>query len=397
MGGRLCCNAVIHKNFMIVDMVQKLTSLRNSILILFLILIIVNCSDDQTLTEPDSIDLPVQEKSIEEIIAEKIDSFSVATGCVGLSVGYLMEDERYYHSKGVLNKTANVPCDENTIYEIASLTKSFTGFLIADLELQNKLSLNDTINLITDLYIPKIYDTEIKVIDLCTHSSGLKSFPGQGSKSTSEILDIYKTYDATLLKNYLTHAVFLFQPGTEFHYSNMGYAILGYTAELNFGQEYETLIKEKICGPLGMEDTRITLNSEQQKRFVTAYNEDGEIVSHWEFKIFAGAAALRSTVKDMLSYVEGNIGVRAPELEERFQMTHRSLRFNYGLGWFVSDYGGNEIIFHDGLTYGSNTYVKFSKTKKIGLVVLSNQSFYYNHDGKNIYTLSNELWRVLNN
>lgn len=365
---------------------------RRGFFFVFILLLFVQCSNDNNPVELSITDDNQAANQIEEII----DEFCKSTGCIGLSVGIIKDGKRSYYSQGVIDLETKIKPDENTIYEIASITKSFTGFLLADLAQSVQLSLNDAANDITDLKLPEYKGYKITIKDLATHTSGLPRLPG----NLTTVLEYdkwnpYENYTVDHLKDYLERTAIAEKPGSNFLYSNLGYAILGYTIEQIFKKNYEDLIKEKICEPLGMDDTRIKLNSEQLQRFATAYYSDGRNVPHWEFNVFKGAAAIRSTVEDMLSYIEGNLGIKAPELYSRFELAHTPFKNNYGLGWYNLEGEGVNKIFHDGLTYGNHSYICFDMNKKIGLVILSNHALYFNKNSKNIYSLSNDIWYII--
>ncbi len=354
------------------------------IIIAFLLFTFIQCSDN-------SVE-PVISGINDNVVQQLINNFSDSTGCIGLSVGIIKDGKRAYYSHGVIDLQTKKATDENTIYEIASNTKSFTGFLIADLTEKHIISLDSSIDTLKDLKLPEYNGTKITIEDLVTHTSMLPRGPDNLSEVDGyDPLNPYKYYNLTYLKEFLNKYKLTEEPGSTFLYSNLGYAILGYTVEKLNKKDYEDLIKEKVCDPLGMNDTEINLNNEQKNRFATAYYYDKRVVPHWEYDVFKGAAAIRSTVKDLLSYIEGNLGTKAPQLYTRFSLTHQLLRNNYGMGWFVLP----GIIFHDGLTYGNESYIKFDINKKIGLVILSNQALYFDKNSLNIYYLENEIWNYI--
>lgn len=365
---------------------------KKSVVVFILALLFVSCSDKNNPVDPP--------KSVESVsfakIYQLVDSFCNETNCIGISIGVLKGGNRIYYSKGYASLETKQPANENTIYEIASVSKSFTGFLIATLYEQSKISLDSEINGLTELKIPSYQGTGIKIRDLLSHTSGLEKIPDNLTDAEGyNVWNPYKNYTVELLNSYLGSTSLLTKPGTTYKYSNTGYAILGHLAEELYTKKYDFIIQKLICDPLGMSDTRISLNEEQLKRFANGYYSDGKLVQHWDAEVFKGAMAVKSTAKDLLSYIEGNLGIRANQLSTTFNVTHMILNSGYGFGWYVSGNGADKIFHHDGLSYGFNSKIKFSANKQIGLVILSNHSLYFNSKSKNIYSLFDEIWNEI--
>src|SRR5437016_9721295 len=96
--------------------------------------------------------------------------------------------------------------------------------------------------------------------------------------------------------------------GSQYEYSNLGGGLLGHALALRAGMSYEDLVESRICAPLGMNSTRITLTPEMKGRLAGGHNAALETVENWDLPTLAGAGALRSTANDLLTFVAANLG-----------------------------------------------------------------------------------------
>jgi len=167
--------------------------------------------------------------------------------------------------------------------------------------------------------------------------------------------------------------------GAEFEYSNLGVGLLGHVLALKAGTSYETLITRRICAPLKMPDTRITLSADQKSRLVPGHGPDGKPAKNWDIPTLAGAGALRSTANDMLKFVAANAGIATSELGAAMELSHAerheitgSSVLSVGLGWHILHRTGAPIVWHNGQTGGYHSFVAFDKAAKRGVVILAN-------------------------
>src|SRR5438132_4283965 len=151
-------------------------------------------------------------------------------------------------------------------------------------------------------------------------------------------------------------------PGTKFEYSSLGAGLLGHVIALRAGMNYESLVVDRICRPLNMDSTRITLTPELKVRFATGHNYCGYAVSNSYWGALAPGAALRSTANDLLSYLSANLGLTPSSLTPLIGKTHvahfnarmdtdTGLDTHIGLAWMLTrGLQGTRIIQHGGLT-----------------------------------------------
>lgn len=162
----------------------------------------------------------------------------------------------------------------------------------------------------------------------------------------------------------------------------VGSGLLGHVIALKAGTDYESLVVDRICRPLKMESTRITLTPELKARFAIGHNQFGYAVSNMDFQSQVGCGALRSTANDLLKYVAANTGLAPSSLTSLMEKTHL-VRFrsvippvNVALAWgVVLDPQGRKIVSHGGATYGYRAFAGFDKARRRGVVVLSNSSY----------------------
>jgi CubicO group peptidase (beta-lactamase class C family) len=299
-------------------------------------------------------------------------------------VGIVSKQGRHVFGHGRVAADSPARPDGRTLFEIGSVTKTFTALLLADSAERGKLKLDDPVRLYLpdEVKMPKRGDKEITLEHLATHTSALPRIPL--SMRFTAIFDTnpYKNFDADDLYKTLTRVSLARDPGEKYEYSNLAFGLLGHALSRQEGCSYEDLVVKRICEPLGLRDTRATLDEDQRRRFALPYTASGTKASRWEFDAIAGAGALRSTADDMLTYVEANMGLKKTELLPAMRRCHKtrhptpSKTQSIGLGWHVEKWSGDsQLIFHGGGTGGYNCLVGFVEEDgepTIGLVVLTN-------------------------
>ena len=301
---------------------------------------------------------------------------------VGMVVGLVDEHGSSIVSYGKMDDGASPEVNGNTLFEIGSITKTFTGLLLQDMIERGEMKLDDPVA----RYLPKLVrmptrnGKEITLFHLVTHTSGLPRNPENLDPKRAD--NPLAEYTAEKLNAYLSDYKLTRQPGAKFEYSNLGSGLLGHVIALKAGTDYESLVTDRICRPLKMDSTRITLTPELKARLATGHNQFGYAVSSMDFHSQAGAGALRSTANDLLKYVAANLGLTPSSLTTLMEKTH-AVHFrsaippvNIALAWLVQfDPQGRKIVSHSGGTYGYRTFAGFDKTRRRGVVVLSNSSY----------------------
>jgi CubicO group peptidase (beta-lactamase class C family) len=266
----------------------------------------------------------------------------------------------------------------DTVYEIGSITKVFTTFLLADLAREDVVRLNDPIkkHLPADVKAPRSNKSEITLQDLATHTSGLPKLPGNLPALGP---DPYANYGPDRLYDFLSAHRLRREVGEIYEYSNLGMGLLGHILERASGQPYEQLMINRIANPLKMADTRITLTDGMRARIAPPYDLDGKPGRNWHFQALAGAGALRSSVNDLLLFCAANLGRGDPHIAETLASCHavrreEGDRLRIGLGWHHSPIraGGAWVTWHNGGTGGYSSWLGFVKETGTAVVVLTN-------------------------
>jgi CubicO group peptidase (beta-lactamase class C family) len=299
-------------------------------------------------------------------------------------VGIVSKDGKHVFGFGRMSAKDDTRPDGRTVFEIGSVTKTFTALLLADLVERKKLNLDDSVRLYLpdSVTAPKRGDKEITLRHLATHTSGLPSITLAIALQGME--NPYKNFGTKALYETLNTLPLARDPGERYEYSNMAYGLLGHVLSRQAEKDYEALVVERICTPLELHDTRIGLSAEQRKRFAPPHDGAGRASSTWEFDAIAGAGALRSTADDMLRYLEANMGLKKTDLLPAMRLGHQYQREaghkikSIGLGWHMEKRGDDaRLIFHGGGTGGYGCLVGFLEENgepKFGIAVLSNAS-----------------------
>lgn len=170
-----------------------------------------------------------------------------------LFVGMIDENgiQQYYYGHKAVGED---PIDENTIFEIGSVSKVFTSLLLADMIERGEVSLDDPIDkfLPEDVKAPSYNERKITLLDLTTHTSGLPRWPD--GFPIQDINEQYE-YDREELYDYLVNVELSREIGSEYSYSNIGVSLLGHILSLQVGQSYEELLKERVLDKFEMENT----------------------------------------------------------------------------------------------------------------------------------------------
>jgi CubicO group peptidase (beta-lactamase class C family) len=318
----------------------------------------------------------LSDSQIKEIIKTAVDN----NRSPGMVVGILDEHGSRVIGYGTTNKENGKTPDRYTMYEIGSVTKVFTSLLLEDMTEHRELSINDPISkfLPKNVKTPSIDGKEIRLIDLSTQTSGLPRMPDNYIlKDRSEP---FAGYSAENLYSYLSNFKLTRYIGEQYEYSNTGVGLLGHILALKAGKNYETLLRTRICNPLKMDNTVITLTSEEKNYLATGYNKHGRPAKIFDFSIFEGAGAIKSNVNDLLLFAAANLGLLKsdlyPEMLKTHEIKHIANKRNLyiGMGWHIWKKYNKEIVWHRGGTGGYTAFIGLDIQNKKAIIVLSNSN-----------------------
>ncbi|HSI75184.1 MAG TPA: serine hydrolase [Lunatimonas sp.] len=283
----------------------------------------------------------------------------------------------HYHNFG---KTAvdGKAVDENTIYEIGSISKAFTAILLAQQVLDGKLKLDDEINsfLPDNIKVPVMGDTEITFGNLTDHTSGLPRMPDNFAPANPS--NPFADYTEDQMYEFISNYQPVREVGAEYEYSNIAQGLLGHLLAMNANNTYEELMVQTIAIPLKMEDTRIRMTDRMKENLALGHS-GGSVVENWDIPTLAGAGAIRSSTSDMAKFISANLGYVTNPLAEAMELTHnprhqKAGEMGVGMGWHIKKGGNGDVIWHNGGTGGYRTFAGFVKETGIGVVLLTNSS-----------------------
>ena len=330
---------------------------------------------------PADVNEPMSEIEVRRLINDAVEKRKLAPGIV---VGTIDAAGTKVLAEGRLSTGAKEEVNGDTIFEIGSATKVFTSLLLADMVRRGEVKLEDPVS----KYLPKTVKVpgrngrEITLVDLATHTSALPRLP-----SNLTVLHLmwhadnpYASYTVDQMYEFLSGYSLPRDIGAKYEYSNLGAGLLGHALALKAGTHYEALVRQRICGPLGMTNTFITVPPSLKGRFATGHDGKGKPVSNWDIPTLAGAGALRSTVNDLLKFLAANMGKTRSDLyasmEAQFKPRHEAgpANMQIGLGWHIVRKPYGQVIWHNGGTGGYHSFMGFSPETGRGVAVLANSA-----------------------
>ncbi len=304
-----------------------------------------------------------------------LDHLQNAANC-GLSIGIINGDKTEMYFYGSTNKKAAQLPDAETMYEIGSVTKTFTGIILARAINEGKIKADDDIR----KYMPGEYPnlqykgSPIKIVNLANHTSRLPRIPGDLDKQPHyNVQDPYKNYSRDMMYDYLKTVTIDTLPGTICEYSNLGMALLGVILEDVYHRPLEELVKKYITGPAKMTDTKFELTDNEKARMATGYFSEGGEARNWNLAAFNACGGLKSDLADMMKYAAVNMQESNEDIRLSHRQTYTDISMSLGLNWIITTtQNGDTLIWHNGATAGYTSFCGFIKEKKAGVVILNN-------------------------
>jgi CubicO group peptidase (beta-lactamase class C family) len=276
-----------------------------------------------------------------------------------------------------------------TIFEIGSITKTFTATLLALLAEDGVVGVDEPVNDL--LPVGARLDSRgprVTLQDLATHTSGLPRLPdGWRRRALRHRADPYAHFTSSDLDDAIARA----RPKhrRRVRYSNFGAGLLAFALELRSGLDYAALVEQRICAPLGLPDTRVSVPDADQWRFADGHDGRARPVPHWEMQVLTGAGALRSTVTDLMTFLQaqcsaddsstgspGDISLRRAIRRTQVPL-HSRAGVRQGLGWSILMNGHDSdtrLLMHNGGTGGFSSYCACVPQQGLRVVVLANSS-----------------------
>jgi len=304
-----------------------------------------------------------------------------------LSIGIYINNVTYNFHYGELTKGKGDTPTNETIYEIASVTKTFTGTLAAKAVLEGKLSLEDDIR----KYLPQPYSNlqfkgePIKIKHLLTHTSGLPN----GTQGMNEIptnldetefgkvyLELENKQTKSDFFNYLSEINLIEKPGSKFNYSNFGSNLMGYILERVYKKPFQQLIINEIIKKIQMHNTYFNVPFNKQSMLANGYRLGKSMPETNLAKTLWGAeGALKSTTSDMLKYIRYQLKNGSIVKESHKKIYEIDTDYWIGYFWWIIENQNYDLHYrHDGgIPRAKNVLAIFPK-KNIGISIITNES-----------------------
>jgi CubicO group peptidase (beta-lactamase class C family) len=319
---------------------------------------------------------PVRAAEMEAVLARDFEK-ALKTGLLapetsaGIAIGVVRDGERRVFALGA----AKV----NSIFEIGSVTKTFTGLLFSQMITQGNVRLDTPVReLLPPGTVAKPQGLEITLLDLVTQQSGLPRMPDNFNPVDPN--NPYADYRAANLYQFIARYGVAKPADASFLYSNLGLGLLGQALADQAKTTYPDLLRKLVLDPMELKDTTVALSPEQQRRFIEGHMgvRPYAAAQAWDLDALAGAGAIRSTASDMLTYLEANLRPeKIGSLSAALKQSHE-LRSEIGPGmqiafaWLYDREKGN--YWHDGGTGGYSSYCFFNPKGNYAGVVLLNRT-----------------------
>lgn len=319
----------------------------------------------------------------------------------GLAVAISLKGEPHYFSYGLASKEDGRRVTPETLFEIGSVSKTFTATLAGYALAQDKMRLDDR----ASQHWPALQGSRfdgISLLDLATYTAGglPLQFPDSVQKDQAQIRDYYRQWQPT------------YAPGSQRRYSNPSIGLFGYLAARSLGQPFERLMEQQVFPALGLEQTYLDVPEAALAQYAQGYGKDDRPLRAGPGPLDAEGYGVKTSAADLLRFVDANLH---PERLDRpwaqaLDATHRGYYkvgdMTQGLGWEAYDWPislkrlqagnstpmalqphriarlpapqaleGQRLLNKTGSTSGFGAYVAFVPGRDLGLVILANRNY----------------------
>ncbi|MEM6628726.1 MAG: serine hydrolase domain-containing protein [Bacteroidota bacterium] len=326
-------------------------------------------------------------------------------GFPALSIGIYKGGKVYKSHYGALDTEKGHPPTDNTLYEIASVTKTFTGCLLAQAVLDGKLTLVDDIR----TYLPKelnslTYGKEpIQIQHLITHTSGLpfilpteiqQLYDHPDSQLPFKIATIEKAYSKAGFLKDLETLTLEQKPGSSYSYSDVGAEIIGLILEQVYQQSFERLLTEHLFLKAQMLASKISLSEGEKANLAPGYDGTGQLMPYSQSKLWAAGAGIKTTLPDLIKYVALQLDEELPFIQESHRLLYQDKANSLSYFWNIGESkSGGTYLYHHGGAFGAQNWLLIYPQLDIGITILTNQSA-PETSGK-LAELANDLFQIV--
>lgn len=287
--------------------------------------------------------------------------FADAGGHGAIAVALVDGDRTQFLAVGSTGDAAHPKVDEHTLFEIGSITKTFTAAVLADAVLRKEVQLDTQLGALLDGPLSNDVRT-ITLEQLATHTSGLPRIPDDFRMFASAMRsprDPYHHYRADDLQRYLST---VHVQSHKHDYSNLGFGLLGHALEHATHTTYSALIHDRVAAPLGMTETFVDVPKDALPRLALGHDRNGDPTPRWDLSLFAGAGAIVSSTSDLARYAVAVRDRTLPALDlaetpraDAGDAHHPNRRV--GLAWIVDQEDGQPLVWHNGGTGGYFSFI----------------------------------------
>ena len=343
---------------------------------------------------------PMSEKQLAEVVERTVTPLMNAQAIPGMAVAVIYQGQPHYFTFGKADVAANKPVTPQTLFELGSISKTFTGVLGGDAIARGEIALGDPVA----KYWPELTGKQwqgIRMLDLATYTAG-----GLPLQVPDEVTDT-----ASLLRFYQNWQP-QWKPGTTRLYANASIGLFGALAVKPSGMSYEQAMTTRVFKPLKLDHTWINVPKAEEAHYAWGYRE-GKAVHVSRGMLDAEAYGVKTNVKDMASWLIANMkpdSLHAPSLKQGIALAQsrywRVGAMYQGLGWEMLNWpvdaktvvGGSDNkvalaplpvaevnppappvkaswVHKTGSTGGFGSYVAFIPEKQLGIVMLANKSY----------------------
>lgn len=314
----------------------------------------------------------------DQAIQKVLGNYIASKRCEGIALATYVPGRKRIYTAGTTDRRG-LSLNDDTLFEIGSITKTLTASLLADMVQHGEVKLDDPVSmhLPAGVRVPERGGRKITLVDLATHTSGLPGIPS--NIHPKDIANPYSDYSMAMLDDFLASYVLTREIGSKYEYSAVGMGLLGRALGHRLGTTWEAAVQQRILIPLGMRSTRATLPPELRRRLVQGHDETGKPAPNWDIPALPAMGALKSSANDLLKFLAANMDPNSKPFGRLFPPMHKPRAVmdeetKVGLAWQMGHATNRSMVWHGGGTGGSRSLIAFEPRKQMGVVVLCNSA-----------------------
>nr|BFD43292.1 cephalosporin-hydrolyzing class C beta-lactamase PDC-1 [Pseudomonas sp. FFPRI_1] len=341
-----------------------------------------------------------QDQALKTTVDATIRPLMHQQGIPGMAVAVIVDGQRHYFNYGVASKDNQHPVDNDTLFEVGSVSKTFAATLAGYAQASGKLALKDN----ASQYLPALRGSAfdgVSLLQLGTYTAGGLPLQFPDAVQTQEqTLDYYNTWKPR------------FTPGTQRQYSNPSLGLFGYLSARSLGQPYDQLLEQTLFPKLGLKHSYLQVPADQQSHYAQGYDKQNQPIRVSPGPLDAEAYGIKTSAADLLQYLAGNL--QPGQFDDTLHKALLATQSGYyqvgdmtqGLGWERYAYpvslarlvAGNStqmalephpvqwltppqppkadaLYNKTGSTSGFGAYLLFVPSQQIGIVLLANKNY----------------------